>query len=64
MVNSYENWEHALLGALGHLKAAIAIMKAMENVDVEKSLPIKGHIGLNKNLEKQLRFFNEKEENY
>ena len=50
--------EHILQGALGHLKAAIAIITAMEkNPQVEHRLPVKRHFGPNKNIEKQLRFF-------
>ena len=57
MVKDCED-EDALQGALGHLKAAIAIMTALEkNVHAQHRLPIKRYFGPNKNLEKQLCFF-------
>ena len=57
MVKGCED-ENALQGVLGHLKAAIASMTALEkNVHALHRLPIERHFGPNKNLDKQ-------EENY
>ena len=50
-----------LQGVLGHLKAAIAIMTGLEiNTRAQHKLPVKRHFGPNKNLEKQLHFFQQR----